>query len=410
MGKYTEFLEYEGKEIYPEDDNYTEELIRFAKRFRYFDEALTEYILQRDYYDDANDTEGKIAYLKAKFENAGIPVPRNLKKWFTEHKRVERRTAFQICFALELDLVETEDFFRRVFLERGFDCHYMEEAVYYFAVKNGLSYSDVVVLLDQIPVSDKEKIDFEKQVYYTSSIVEEIDRFTKPEELIRFFNDNIHQFGYNNATAYRYIHEIWGKIADLDGLALKERRELLPVNKEEDAEEKKLSIWDVYLQILGFEDSELKLLDADRSLRPILKDNILLHPIAQESFPDREGIQNILAGKHVSYERVRKIIILLVFYKYWVTSALKGRDGTYRAKVGEADRCLSEINKYLLDAGYPELYFGNPYDWVFMYAIQDDFPLLTFREFMNELFVIKEDEILQSTLGINVKYAAKESQ
>ena len=93
MGKYTEFLEYEGKEIYPEDDNYTEELIRFAKRFRYFDEALTEYILQRDYYDDANDTEGKIAYLKAKFENAGIPVPRNLKKWFTEHKRVERRTA-----------------------------------------------------------------------------------------------------------------------------------------------------------------------------------------------------------------------------------------------------------------------------------------------------------------------------
>lgn len=93
MGKYTEFLEYEGKEIYPEDDNYTEELIHFAKRFRYFDEALTEYIVQRDYTGDANDTEGKIAYLKSKFENAGIPVPRNLKKWFTEHKRVERRTA-----------------------------------------------------------------------------------------------------------------------------------------------------------------------------------------------------------------------------------------------------------------------------------------------------------------------------
>lgn len=405
MGKYTELLEYEGKEIYPEDDNYTEELIRFAKRFRFFDEALTEYILQHDYNGDANDTEGKIAYLKSKFENAGISAPRNLKKWFTEHKRLERRTAFQICFALELDLAETEDFFRRVVLERGFDCHYMEEAVYYFAIKNSLKYSDAAAVLEQIPASGKENIDFGKQVYYTSSIVEEIDRFTKPEELLSFFNGNIHQFVYNNATAYKYIHEIWEKIAALDGLAIKEKRELLPSNEEEDADEKKLSIWDVYLQILGFEESELKLLDADRSIKPILKDNILLHPIAQESFPDREGIQNILAGKHVSYERVRKIIILLVFYKYWVTLALKRKDGTYRAKGGEADRCLSEINKYLLDAGYPELYFGNPYDWVFMYAMQDDFPLLTFREFMNELFVVREDEISHSAFDIRAEYA-----
>lgn len=65
---------------------------------------------------------------------------------------------------------------------------------------------------------------------------------------------------YNNVTAYKYIHEIWARIAALDGLALKEKRELLPSNEEEDAEEKKLSIWDVYLQILGLEDSELKLL------------------------------------------------------------------------------------------------------------------------------------------------------
>ena len=130
--------------------------------------------------------------------------------------------------------------------------------------------------------------------------------------------------------------------------------------------------------------------DSDRTIKHILKDNNLLHPLAEESFPDREGILLIISGKHVSYERVRKTLILLVFYVFWVGIALKQKNNTYRARIGDYERCLDEMNRYLVDSGYPELYAGNPYDSIFMYAAQDDYPLTTFREYMNELFIFKQ--------------------
>lgn len=265
-------------------------------------------------------------------------------------------------------------------------------------MKHNWNYTEAQKFIAQAPKDNKYDIDFNKEILFTSSIVDEINRFENAEDLLKFFEENISQFGYNNATAYKYIHEVWEKIAAPEGLAVKEKSELsVGIWDIEEAEksritemEKRASVWDIYLQILGFDETSIESLHTDRSIKPILNDNALLHPLAQESFPDREGIQNILNGKHVSHERVRKVIILLVFYKYWATSALKRKDATYQAQPGEADRCLSEMNRYLLDAGYPALYLGNPFDWVFMYAIQDEFPLTTFREFMHELFVIKE--------------------
>ena len=407
MSTYTEFLEYEGCDIYPEDDNYTEKLLEFAKKFRYFDEALTEFMCEQGYEGDVTNIDEKVSFLRKKFEVASIEVPRNLKKWFTEHIRVKRTTAFQICFAFGLDVKETNDFFRRIYLERGFDCHYIEEAIYYYGIKHSLSYKEVKELVLKAPKPQKEKIDFSKEILFTSSIVDEIDRFQNTKDLMKFFEENISQFGYNSATAYKYMNEIWSKIAVPNGLAIKEKNELFfdvftsekEKKRKVPSNEKQPSVWEIYLQILGFDKEMISVLQTDRSITPILKGNVLLHPVAQESFPDRAGIQSILVGEHISCERVRKMMILLVFYKFWVTCALKRKDETYRAEPGEADRCLSEINKYLKDAGYPAMYLGNPFDWVFMYAMQDEFPLATFREFMHELFVMKEDE-----LDINKKY------
>ena len=52
----------------------------------------------------------------------------------------------------------------------------------------------------------------------------------------------------------------------------------------------------------------------------------------------------------------------------------------------DADECLGQINHYLADAGYTELYYGNPYDWIFLFAMYDEYPLPTFREYIAELF------------------------
>ena len=92
----------------------------------------------------------------------------------------------------------------------------------------------------------------------------------------------------------------------------------------------------------------------------------------------------------MSYERVRKWLVLLTFYTFWARKAVDA--GTYEAQPSDADRCISHMNQVLMDAGYPELYVGNPYDWIFFYATKSDEPLTTFRYIWNELLTTTLEE------------------
>lgn len=198
--------------------------------------------------------------------------------------------------------------------------------------------------------------------------------------------------------------KIWNEIKKSKGLAEREKALLFPnlINNGDKIESKKRSVWDIYLQILGlydfdYDNSPLFVLDTDRTLKPILKNNDLLHPLAEDSFPDRQGLEAILRGEHKSNELVRKTIILLVFYEYWTKRLLKNNVKVYCADDDDNERCYAEINRYLIDAGYPTLYAGNPYDWIFLFAMQDEYPMETFRYFMRELYIIKEDELRASS-------------
>ncbi len=400
MGEYTEYLKSVRHEISPEDENYTEKLISVAESFRSFDEALDAFLCQRGYGGDIKNIEEKVKFIKQKFKVASIsPMPRNLKKWFTEKKRLEKRkAAFQFCFAFGLNLQESEDFFRTVCLQRGFDCHSIEEAIYYYAIGHNQSYSKAQELIEKAPKVSKGSINFNSEVLFTESIIKEMDRIKTEEELIRFFHGNLDQFGYNNVTAYHYIQKTWDKIRGKDGCAEKEREFMFGTDEKEKA--KKRSVWDIYLQILGlydFDDDEkhtpLFIVSKKRSLKPLLKDNKLLHPLAEDSFPDRQGLEAILRGKHKSDELVRKTLILLVFYRFWTSLSVKKKSGIYCADSRDSERCYGEINHYLVDAGYPTLYVGNPYDWIFLFAMQDEYPMETFRFFIRELYFVKEDEL-----------------
>lgn len=44
------------------------------------------------------------------------------------------------------------------------------------------------------------------------------------------------------------------------------------------------------------------------------------------------------------------------------------------------------INEMLVDAGYPTLYPGNPYDFIFLASMNTLFPLLSFRDIMREIY------------------------
>ena len=402
MGKYTAFLEDMSYDIFEEDD-YLEELKKMADRFRTFDKALDSFLVNHGYAGDLANADEKVLFLTGKLKEAGVPIPRNMKNWYSEHKTIDRKTAFGLCFAFGLQVEEVNDFLRRICLARGFDCHVVEEVVYFFALKNGLSYPETMEIVKRVELVKPDKM-AEEDIIYTDFIAQDIDDIETAEELVLYLNDNVDKFGYNNATAYETIQSIWKDIAKENGVALREKKLLYAAfdkdtddkRQQEDSDKKRKtrkriddSVWEIYLQILGLSGNYADGIYKDRSIKTILKGNELLHPLAEESFPDRDGLMKIMNGEHVSYERVRKILILLVFYKFWANKALN--NGHYEAGWGDRDRCISMINDHLTDAGYPMLYPGNPYDFILFVSVNAESPLVTFRDYMREMFFNKMD-------------------
>ena len=150
------------------------------------------------------------------------------------------------------------------------------------------------------------------------------------------------------------------------------------------------STWTIFSQIMGlrnYQESEFSI-KYDRSLTSVLSDNRLMPLKAEYCFPNRQNIDKLLREELVGKDEIiRKMLIFLVFYTYWAKRIIRKKQDSYIVEDNDFERCLDMINARLLGAGYPELYIGNPYDWLFMWALKDyDNPLFAFRYYMGEVF------------------------
>ena len=399
MSEYTELLNYEAETLSSVDDEYEKKLMQVAELFRGFDEAFTDFITEYGYSGDVTDVSAKARFVTERFKVARIKPPRNIDKWFVPVKKLERKTVFQLCFAFGLDVEKTNDFFRRVRFERSFDCHTVSEAVYYFCMRNRLSYPDAQEIIDSIRIPESVKTIPERDVLYTGTIIDYINSIDDTKKLIRYIEDNADDFRYNNATAVSFIQELWKIIAADDGLAVREGALIDRINQSENVSDDYVVVgkgdgtWTIFSQIIGLSVSQKDAYKSGRSLTSVLSDNKLMPLRADYCFPNRQNIEKLVRGELVAdHEIIRKIMILLVFYKYWAALGIGSDVAFYRAKITDCKKCLDNINNYLLDSGYPELYEGNPYDWIFMWALNDECPLSAFRAYMGEVFSFKEEQ------------------
>ena len=387
MQSYTDRLKA-GAADFHEHQAY-DKLPQIIASFRGSGAALDEFLTARGFPGSAGDSpERKAAFLKERFVSAGIgrDKARYAAEWLTGERNFDRRTGFRIAFAFGLDIDQTNEFFRTVMLDRGFDCHTIDEAIFYYCIFNGKDYPAAERLLAAAPKPKPGLLRLDDDVLYTQNIISFIRKCRSEEELLEYFRSNLPQFGYNHVKATEFIRQLWNMIASEGGLAAREKKPAGSGACLSGEPGKTDSVWEIYLQILGLEQEDTAYIETDRTIRPILENKTFMHEVAAKNFPSRQGIEKILRGEKTDDDTIRKTLILLAFYSIQAENATARKGAvSYAAGPNDRERCLAGIDQYLMDAGFPELYPGNPFDWIFIWASGREAPLLAFRYYIQFL-------------------------
>lgn len=388
MAEYTDRMIAHCREITPYDDNYLEELRCQMESFRNLGEALDTFLIEKGYTGSLDDVSSKTDFVKKRYSARGVMPPRNMPKWFSGDININKSTALQLSFVFGLGVEETEDFLRRICLSRGFDFHDMEEIVYYMAIKLKTDYKTLQMMLENLPDVDVQRIPDDDKAFYTGDIAGEVKNISSMEETAAYIVRNAERFAYKHVTAAKMLKRMWLKISGENGIAVSERRMFqveLPETGKSNGFETSLSVWTIYLQMIGLYGPNVRKAAGGRTIRNILTDSGLIHAFAVYCYPDRDGLEKALNGARISDERMRKLLILLSFYEYLAGKAVACGGRTVSGR--DAENCRLRINDILLSSGYQTLYAGNPYDWIFLFALENDDPLTTFREdFMQEIY------------------------
>lgn len=426
MGLYTDRMEAYVFDLDPLEDGYRDKLLEVAGKFRSQAKVLEELMKENGYTGDFADIEEKYHWMKILFKESGVEEPRNLKAFLlgTKHFDRDKRTPFQLCFAFSLTLEEAEMFFRRSYMGRGIDYHSVDDVVYAYCIREGLAWKtacDLLENVDSFQNQDKRK-DTATDILGESAALEEkwmlndsgssvftgeicgfLKKIHTKEDLVQFLRCNRKLFLKNNVTARKKYSDLWVQIIEpVKGFLILEEMELVLHNDSEKVRKpgKAWSEEAALKHMLGISEYRGK---STRSLTDLLKDNQLIHHLAADCFPNRNAIRSILSGKPVSYESIRKLLILLLFYRFWIRKALKKKSNCYQAEYGDTMRCMNEMNSHLMEAGYPALYYGNPYDWLFLFFMQCEEPLCSLREYMWELYSVKTELTENVFSGIEEK-------
>lgn len=401
------------------------EYLNNPKYFRPFSVGITELMVKCGYTKATDDTNAKVNYLLDKFHNIGASITKaTIKSWLTDTSRSasvsnSRTKMFQLCFALSANFDDVIWFFNHIYFNRSFNCHTIEEAVYYYCFLNNLSYPyarDLIQKIKQLP----DNSDSQKQIsptIFTEEIRKQLGKYKTDEELLSFFHDNKYIFSNWNKTATlyinRYLKEIIGSedtkpiIDKLKKTLKKKLNSTTTLNQQNDINENDirkcgLLIREIYTEALQnntespvnyiFETiNGRKLFSIDFVLERILytssglPKNTPIPYIVKNNFPSKKTFSKILDDVNISistsYDSIRKCLLLLQFYRFW---CIKYIEPQKYSSYGYND-FVEETNAILIECGYEELFAGNPYDWLFLWASTTEQPLFALREVIGQI-------------------------
>ena len=376
MSNYSTIL----KELIEEQEYIPEEIVDVVSNADHDFKTFSE-LLRREIRLKYPDMDERLT-LKQALKDKEIPFNRNtLDNWFDDMvpkmSSHARDNMYKIAFALELSEIETIRLFKKVYKDRPFDLRRIEEFVYYICLKNKYTYQYAQEILDEIELVQND----ENHIEHTSVMLQVANTLKTKESILEYVKQNANNFFVSNVSAKRVLNSLIDDIIvkkndkkSIKGNSITDKHSIIAqeikYNPDLIVDNLNLSSISAMLTIIYGVSNDIE-----------LRQHNLIETDLPKEILKRLPTKHTFSKENPTYEELRKSIILLASYKFWIISQYIDNDYTY-----ELDDYVSEINSYLLDANMSELYVGNIFDWFFMYCSvcsEKGTPIELFRAFMN---------------------------
>ena len=314
------------------------------------------YAQKNGFNGDRSDADALAKFIFALGSEKSAPLSslNTVKNWLKKAppsgNQAGRENVYTLCFALGLDATETKEFFLKAYLERPFNYKNIHEAVYFFCLNNGLNYVDAKRIIEKVEsaleIENKDAEQITEQIGYALSQITAVD------DVITYLVNNRFGFTVQNQTATAHIKEL---IDECKKLAKAEHRLLFRSDISVD------NIDELLTAITGYYARETQ--DGEKIYKQSISKSKLPDKIKQ-NFPQREQFKQIEEGK-ASFDTIRKALILLKFYSFFADALIHKAEDLENGLFYEF---VDETNELLARCGYVQLYWRNPYDWLFGYC------------------------------------------
>ncbi|MBR4863273.1 MAG: hypothetical protein IKU07_01750 [Oscillospiraceae bacterium] len=360
-----------------------------------FCEYVHRHAVRCGYQGESADIKSLAAFIAEKCNKAdltlGSGAKATLERWLSKglpgNTADGRDNVYKLCFALEMDARQTAEFFLKAYLERPFNYKSISEAVYFYCLKNRLSYKDAIRIISTVEETAAIQNPYADDV--TEQIGEQLRTIETEAELITYLTENRSGFAVENKTATDKIQAL---IKSCSAVAPKEYDLYYPYTKEIVVN----NIDELLSVIYGYSAR------ATENAKPLYKKSITKSDFPQlvkRNWPQREQFQQILEKKNASYDVVRRALIMLLFYDFFATATIAEKEAeAKRRKTGKEepvahvswglfDEFETEANTVLAECGYVRLYWRNPFDWMIGYCAMAPEPLRMLRTLILEYYL-----------------------
>ena len=324
----------------------------------YFLEGLAARLTELGTPCSIDETDTMLTAVKTRYKDIlGKSCPRTVVEWIrgTTPGITNRQNNYDLCYALEMDLKETSSFFQKHYLTIPFILRSGVDAVFYYCLLNSKPYSTVVELLDR----SADFVPQETVNTSTAQIRTAIRDIKSDEEFLTYLSTHY----YTQQQHFRHAKSIIMEEIDALKQKLLDKSEMQKNIMDEEAEPKasinRLNS-ETLFALLGY-----KYTGKNETL-------IKLPKRFTESLPNDVTLGKIINDEEVSYELLRKTLMLLKFNSFY---SLADEAGAQDNILGNLLDFKEELNITLDACGFSYVYMRHPFDCLLMYCANSPNPI-----------------------------------